>query len=100
MSERLPSCDADAVAGRAELDRSTSPSRGGACAIVGFNPTVDSGAALGYGFPEPNQSVEATASRRDFERWRSDIERRIVCRRLVPVAVPHLVRWTRAPGDS
>jgi hypothetical protein len=39
-----------------------------------------------------NQSVEATATRLDFERWHSDIGRRIVCRRSVPVAVPHLCR--------
>jgi hypothetical protein len=41
----------------------------------------------------PNQSVEATATRQDFELCVLDIERRIVCRHRVPVAVPHLCRW-------
>jgi hypothetical protein len=39
-----------------------------------------------------NQSVEATATRLGVERCGVDIERRIVCRRVVPVAVPHLCR--------
>jgi hypothetical protein len=63
MSDRLPWCRPDAVTGRAELDWSTSPSRAVVSGIIGSGPAVGSGAASGHGFPEPNQSLEATATR-------------------------------------
>lgn len=46
----------------------------------------------------PNKSVEATATRREVERCGSEIGRRIVCRRSVPVAVPHL--WRSAAEET
>ena len=46
----------------------------------------------------PNHSVEATATRLRLRLCRQDVERRIVCRRAVPVAVPHLCRSAHQPA--
>jgi hypothetical protein len=47
--------------------------------------------------PGPNQSVEATATRRRLRPCHQDIERRMGYGRTVTVAAPHLSRSAHSP---